>query len=41
MKDQIAILSVAVAEKIIREKFDKSSDQSDYIDSLVKDFKLN
>jgi F-type H+-transporting ATPase subunit b len=40
MKTQIAILSVSIAEKIIKEKLDTSK-QSDLINNLLKDVKLS
>jgi F-type H+-transporting ATPase subunit b len=41
IKDQIAILSLKVAEKLIREKFADSANQNEYIDKLIKETKLN
>lgn len=41
MKDQVASLSVQVAEKIIKQKLSGSSGQSEYIDTLFKEIKLN
>jgi F-type H+-transporting ATPase subunit b len=41
IKDQVAILSLKVAEKLIREKFSDSTNQNDYIDKLMKETKLN
>ncbi len=41
IKDQVAILSVLVAEKIIREKLSEGTNQTEYIDQLLKDIKLN
>jgi F-type H+-transporting ATPase subunit b len=41
IKDQVAILSLQVAEKIIKEKLTESKSQSDYIDKLLKETKLN
>lgn len=41
IKDQVAILSLIVAEKLIREKFSDSANQNDYIDKLIKETKLN
>ena len=41
IKDQVAILSIQVAEKLIKDKLADSANQSDYIDKLVKDIKLN
>lgn len=41
IKDQVAMLSVLVAEKIIREKLSEGNNQSEYIDHLLKDIKLN
>jgi F0F1-type ATP synthase membrane subunit b/b' len=40
MKTQIALLSVSIAEKIIKEKLDASK-QSDLINNLLKDVKLS
>jgi len=34
-------LSIQVAEKLIREKFAANENQSEYIDSLLKEIKLN
>jgi F-type H+-transporting ATPase subunit b len=41
IKDQVAILSLQVAEKLIREKLSANSSQSEYIDKLLKEIKLN
>lgn len=41
IKDQVANLSVMVAEKIIREKLGENANQGEYIDKLLKDVKLN
>ena len=41
IKDQVAILSLKVAEKLIREKFSDSANQNEYIDKLIKETKLN
>lgn len=41
MKDQVALLSVQVAEKLIREKLSGVANQSQYIDTLLKEIKLN
>lgn len=41
IKDQVAVLSIQVAEKLIKDKFAGSADQSEYIDKLLKDIKLN
>jgi F-type H+-transporting ATPase subunit b len=41
IKDQVAVLSIQVAEKIIREKLSNTSNQGDYIDKLMKEVKLN
>lgn len=41
IKDQVAILSIQIAEKLIREKFAANTNQSEYIDSLLKEIKLN
>jgi F-type H+-transporting ATPase subunit b len=41
IKDLVALLSLQVAEKIIKEKLTESKSQSDYIDKLLKETKLN
>lgn len=41
IKDQVAMLSVQIAEKLIKDKLADNSNQSDYIDKLLKDIKLN
>ncbi len=41
IKDQVALLSVLVAEKIIREKLSDGSNQTGYIDNLLNEFKMN
>jgi F-type H+-transporting ATPase subunit b len=41
IKDQVANLSIQVAEKLIREKLAENANQSEYIDKLLKDIKLN
>jgi F-type H+-transporting ATPase subunit b len=41
IKDQVAKLSVLVAEKIIREKLSEGTKQTEYIDQLLNDIKLN
>lgn len=41
IKDQVAELSIQVAEKLIKDKLATSADQSAYIDKLLKDIKLN
>ena len=41
IKDQVAVLSVQVAEKLIKDKLAASADQGEYIDKLLKDIKLN
>ena len=41
IKDQVAVLSIQVAEKLIKDKLAGSADQSEYIDTLLKDIKLN
>jgi len=41
IKDQVASLSIQVAEKLIREKFAENANQGDYIEKLLKDIKLN
>jgi F-type H+-transporting ATPase subunit b len=41
IKDQVALLSLNIAEKLIGEKFSASTTQSEYIDKLLKETKLN
>lgn len=41
IKDQVATLSVQIAEKLIKDKLTDNANQSDYIDQLLKDIKLN
>ena len=41
IKDQVAVLSIQVAEKLIKDKLSDNANQSDYIDKLLKDIKLN
>jgi len=41
IKDQVAVLSIQVAEKLIKDKLADNANQSDYIDKLLKDIKLN
>lgn len=41
IKDQVATLSVQIAEKLIKDKLADNANQSDYIDKLLKDIKLN
>jgi F-type H+-transporting ATPase subunit b len=41
IKDQVAELSILVAEKILKEKLSGESNQNDYIDKLLKDIKPN
>jgi F-type H+-transporting ATPase subunit b len=41
IKEQIAILSVNIAEKILHEKLDETVQQKDLIDKLMRDIKLN
>jgi F-type H+-transporting ATPase subunit b len=41
IKDKVAELSVLVAEKILKEKLAGEGNQTDYIDKLIKDIKLN
>ena len=41
IKDLVAILSLQVAEKIMKDKLGDKNGQSDYIDKLLKDVKLN
>lgn len=39
--NQVSELSILVAEKILKEKLAGVADQTNYIDKLLKDFKLN
>jgi len=41
IKDQVAELSVLVAEKILKEKLGGQAGQGEYIEKLLKDIKLN
>jgi len=41
IKDQVAVLSIQVAEKLIKDKLADNANQSEYIDKLLKDIKLN
>lgn len=41
IKDQVAVLSVQIAEKLIKDKLSVDSGQSDYIDKLLNQIKLN
>jgi F-type H+-transporting ATPase subunit b len=41
IKDQVALLSVEIAEKIIREKLANDKDRKDLINKLLDDVKLN
>lgn len=41
IKDIVSVLSLQVAEKIMKDKLADKSGQSDYIDKLLKDVKLN
>jgi ATP synthase, F0 subunit b len=41
IKDQVAELSIQVAEKLIKDKLAANANQSEYIDKLLKDIKLN
>lgn len=41
LKDQVAVLSVEIAERIIREKLANNKDQKDLINKLLDDVKLN
>lgn len=41
IKNQVALLSVEIAEKIIREKLTKDKDRKDLINKLLDDVKLN
>ena len=41
IRNQVAELSVAIAEKVIREKFSDKGKQLELVDSMLKDIKLN
>ena len=41
IKDQVAVLSIQIAEKLIKDKLADNANQSEYIDKLLKDIKLN
>jgi F-type H+-transporting ATPase subunit b len=41
IKDQVAELSVQIAEKLMKDKLGDSTNQGQYIDKLLKDIKLN
>jgi len=41
IKQQVASLSVEIAEKILREKLDKDQEQADLIKRLLNDIKIN
>jgi len=41
IKDQVATLSVQVAEKILKQQLSQYKDQKELMDSLMKDLKLN
>lgn len=41
IKDQVAVLSIQIAEKLIKDKLAANANQSDYIDKLLKEIKLN
>ena len=41
IKDQVAVLSIQVAEKLIKDRLAENNSQSEYIDKLLKDIKLN
>lgn len=41
IKEQVATLSVAIAEKILQEKLENNSDQKELIDKYLKNIKLN
>lgn len=41
IKDQVAVLSIQIAEKLIKDKLAANANQSDYIDKLLNDVKLN
>lgn len=41
IKDQVAVLSIQVAEKLIKDKLGDAANQGEYIDKLLKDIKLN
>jgi F-type H+-transporting ATPase subunit b len=41
VKDQVARLSVQIAEKILREKLSDEQAQKEYVSKLVKDLNVN
>lgn len=41
IRNQVAELSVAIAEKVIREKFSDKGKQLELVDTMLKDIKLN
>lgn len=41
IKNMVAVLSIQIAEKLIKDKLSANSNQSDYIDKLLSEIKLN
>lgn len=41
IKNMVAVLSIQIAEKLIKDKLSSNSNQSDYIDKLLSEIKLN
>ncbi len=41
IKDQVAILSIQIAEKLIKDKLAANANQGEYIDKLMNEIKLN
>jgi F-type H+-transporting ATPase subunit b len=41
IKDQVAVLSIQIAEKLLKDKLAVDANQSDYIDKLLNQIKLN
>ncbi len=41
IKDMVAVLSIQIAEKLIKDKLSSNTNQSDYIDKLLNEIKLN
>ena len=41
IKSQVAVLSVDIAEKVLREKLDSNKEQQDLMNKLLDEIKLN
>ncbi len=41
IKDMVAVLSIQIAEKLIKDKLSSNTNQNDYIDKLLDEIKLN